>query len=51
MGGIGLAHHITEVGVNYFTLCGNMGAIVRNMLTGGEKLASSLRIELDGPII
>ena len=43
MGCIGLAHHITEVVVNYSTLCGNMDAIVRNMLTGGEKLAYSFK--------
>ena len=48
---IGLAHHITDVGVNYSTLCGNMDAIVRNMLTGGQNWPPVLRIDLDGPII
>ena len=51
MVGIGLAHHITEVGVNQSTLCGNMDAIVRNMLTGGQNWPPVLRIDLDGELI
>ena len=48
---IDLNYHLTKFGDNCKTQCGNMGKTIENLLTGGHKLASSLRMDIDREII
>ena len=44
-------YHLAKFGNNCKTRCGNMDRNVKKTLTGGEKLASSLSMGLDGELI
>ena len=48
---VALSYHPTKFGNNWKTQCGNMDKTAKKLLTGGQKLASSLRMDLDGELI
>ena len=48
---VALSYHPTTFGNNCETQCGNMGKTVENLLTGGHKPASSLKMDLDGELM
>ena len=48
---VALNYRPTNFGSNCKRQCGYMGKTVKNLLTGGQKLASSLRMDLDGELV
>ena len=51
LGDVALNYHHTRFGDNCKTQCGNISQTVKKLLTGGKKLAPSLRMDLDGELI
>ena len=50
-GDVALNYHHTRFGDNCKMQCGNISQTVKKLLTGGQKLAPSLRMDLDGELI
>ena len=49
LGDVALIFNPTNFGSNCKTMCGYMDKTVKKLLIVGQKLASSLRMDLDGP--
>ena len=48
---VALNYHPNKSGSNCKTQCGYMDKNVKKLLTGGQKLASSLRMDFDGELV
>ena len=51
LGDIAFYYHHTKFGDNYKSQCGYMDKTVKKLLTGGQKSASSLKMDLDGELV
>ena len=51
MGNVALNYHPTKFGDNCKSQCGYMDKTVKKLLTGGQKSASSLKMDLDGELV
>ena len=51
LGDVTLNYHPTKFDSNCKRQCGYMDKTVKKLLNGGQKLASSLRMDLDGELV
>ena len=51
LGDVALNYHPTKFGDNCKSQCGYMDKTLKEMLTGGQKSASSLRMDLHGELV
>ena len=51
LGDVALNYHPTKFGDNCKSQCGYMDKTVKKLLTGGQKSAPSLKMDLDGELV